>query len=438
MRYPDYIEAPFHFPPFFNVQIAGQPKRLQDLEGALRAQLLGQLASTGIRPGDTVAIGVGSRGIDRLAEIVGIICRCVIEIGAKPYIVPAMGSHGGATAEGQKALLASLGITEESCAAPIQSTMDTVQLGTLHGEVPVYYSKDAFQMDHALCINRIKPHTKFKAPLESGLVKMLCVGMGKHDGALAYHRFSLKYGFYELMETLGNILIKKSNVRLGIGIIENAQDEVMVTEVLPAKAFLTKEPGLLQLAKEHFPSLPLRQVDVLVVGNIGKEISGAGMDPNVTGRAFDLKESDFRPIMDATRVAILRLSGRSDGNALGLGNADFITETLFQTMDYEKTVINGLTSTSLHKAFIPIRMPTEEKAIQACFTTLGPVLPKTVRAVIIKDTLHVADFWASAALRAELEKLPGARLSEAVGLQFDANGTLVHPVLQPSSSLRSD
>jgi hypothetical protein len=182
---------------------------------------------------------------------------------------------------------------------------------------------------------------------------------------------------------------------------------------------------LLTLAKENLPVLPFRNLDVLVVGRIGKEISGAGMDPNVTGRAFDLMESDFSENLNITRVAILRVSEGSDGNAIGLGNADIITEAVFEKMNYEKTLMNALTSSSLHKAFIPVRLPTEKKAIQACFTTIGPKTPDAVRAVIIRDTLHVTDFMASSALHHELEKMPHARISAPGSLDFDDNDRLL-------------
>ena len=171
--------------------------------------------------------------------------------------------------------------------------METIQIGTVFDHVPVFYAKAALELDHAICINRIKLHTKFKAPLESGLLKMLCVGMGKHDGALAYHRYALKYGFFDLLKAMGALIVNQTNIRFGIGIVENSYDKIMAAEVVPAHHFFEKESLLLKLAKDHFPSLPLKQIDALIIGCIGKEISGAGMDPNVTGRAFDFKESDF-------------------------------------------------------------------------------------------------------------------------------------------------
>jgi hypothetical protein len=425
MRYPDFIEKPFDFPPFFHVHMEYPRQQIQDLGAEFALRLDEAIPSAGICRGQTVAVGVGSRGIDRLPELVRMVCGRLTAMGARPVIIPAMGSHGGATAPGQKAVLASLGVTESACSAPIRSSMETVRIGTALEEVPVYYSKDALGLDHSIFINRVKPHTKFKAPIESGLLKMLCVGMGKHDSALSYHRWALKHGFYETQAAMGQVVMEKSNFRFAVGVVENAYDKLMTVEVVRANRIFEREPGLLALAKEHLPKLPVRDLDVLAIRRIGKEISGAGMDPNVTGRAYDLMESDFSETLSVTRVTVLGLSKKSDGNAIGLGNSDFITEALFQELDYEKTVMNALTSTSLHKAFIPIRMPTEEKAIQACFTTLGPKTPEAVRAIILEDSLNVANFMASSALRPELENIAHARLGDDLQLAFDIQGRLV-------------
>jgi hypothetical protein len=346
-------------------------------------------------------------------------------MGALPVIIPAMGSHGGATGPGQEEILAALEVTESACGAPVRSSMSAIQIGTALGEVPVFFSKDALDLDHSILINRVKPHTKFKAPIESGLLKMLCVGMGKHDGALSYHQWALQYGFHEIQTAMGKVVMEKSNFRFAVGVVENAYDKVMAAEVVPAHRLIERESALLALAKAHMPRLPVGNLDVLVIRRIGKEISGAGMDPNITGRAFDLMESDFSHILTATRVAVLGLSEKSDGNAIGLGNADIITEALFREMNYQKTIMNALTSNSLHKAFIPVRMPTEEKAIQACFTTLGPKPAEKVRAVILDDTLHIHRFLASSALRCELEQLSNARLDQDSRLSFDDTGRLV-------------
>jgi hypothetical protein len=292
------------------------------------------------------------------------------------------------------------------------------------GEVPLYYSKDALAMEHSIVINRIKPHTKFRGPAESGILKMLCIGMGKHSGALAYHNWAMKYGFYPLLREMGTALAEVANFRFGLAVVENAFDRPLAITGVAAERLIEEEAQLNAMANTHIPRLPFKELDVLVVCRIGKEISGAGMDPNVTGRAFDLMESDFSEILKAKRVAVLDLSAKTGGNAIGLGNADIITEKVFQMLDYEATLMNALTSLSLHKAFIPVRMPNDRKAIQACFTTIGPVPAEEVRAVVIRDTLHLSEFWASRALRHEIDAIPEAEIAATAPLVFDASGNL--------------
>jgi hypothetical protein len=428
MRYPSYIESDYPFPDFFHARICYPEDHVQDVEAALRRTLADVLPGSGIQAGDRVALGVGSRGITGLASMVRIVCDVLKEAGARPIIIPAMGSHGSAMAEGQEKVLRTLNISPETCGADILSTMAVVRAALVFGEVPVFFSKDALAAEHSICINRIKPHTKFKADVESGLLKMLCVGMGKHEGALSYHRWALKYGFAELVKEMGRAVIENTNFRFGIGIVENAWDQPLTVEAVPGNRIPDREPALLELARKHFPRIPLTQADALIIGQIGKDISGAGMDPNVTGRAFDLKETGFSEIFKAGRVGILNLSEKTRGNAIGLGNADFITEKVFNRMDYEATLMNALTSMSLHKAFIPIRLPNDQKVIQACFTTIGPIPPENVQAVIIRDTRHAAEFWATRAVTPLLETIKVEFLEKTI-LSFDKAGNLKTPDL---------
>jgi len=425
MRYPAFIESDFDFPQFQHVRMNFNREAIGDVAAAVNRALDGVLPASGIRAGDRVAVGVGSRGIDQLAAMVRAVCLRLREAGARPTIIPAMGSHGGATAEGQLAVLHRLGVTEEACGAPLLSSLDVAQVGAVFGEVPLYYSKDALAMEHSIAINRIKPHTKFRGPAESGILKMLCIGMGKHQGALAYHNYAMKYGFYPLLREMGTALAAAGNFRFGLAVVENAFDRPLAITGVTAERLIEEETQLNALANTHIPRLPFKELDVLVVCQIGKEISGAGMDPNVTGRAFDLMESDFSEILRAARVAVLNLSAKTGGNAIGLGNADIITEKVFQALDYEATLMNALTSLSLHKAFIPVRMPNDRKAIQACFTTIGPAPAEEVRAVIIRDTLHLSEFWASRALRKEIDAIPEAEIVATAPLAFDPAGNLL-------------
>ncbi|WP_020589745.1 lactate racemase domain-containing protein [Desulfobacter curvatus] len=425
MRYPGYLEKKFNFPGFYRVKLALPSMALPDPAKDLKAQLDQALDQSPIEPGQTVAVGVGSRGINKIAAMVRQICRSIKDKGAHPVIIPAMGSHGSATPEGQEKTLAKLGVTPDACQATIASQMDAVEVGRVFDAVPVYFSKKAMEADHSICINRIKPHTKFKGDVESGLYKMLVVGMGKHKGALTYHNFALKYGFHKLLKAMGDTIIEQTNLCLGIGVVEDAYDQIMKIEVIPAAQISTREPDLLALAKAHFPSLPYKNLDLLVVRQIGKEISGSGMDPNVTGRTCDLMEDDFSQSLCAKRLVILDLSPNTAGNAIGLGNADIITEKVFAGMDYQATIMNALTAMSLKKASIPVRLPSEEKAIQAGFQTIGPVPPEKVRAVIIKDTMHTTDFLVSEALARETQKLSYLKEMAPCRIAFSSSEELV-------------
>ena len=430
MRYPDYIEAPFEFPPVHRVRMNPPRSPLTDVSSAVKAALASVWAESGIRPGDRVAVGVGSRGITRLPEMVRALCEGLRDGGARPFILPAMGSHGGATAEGQEQVLARLGVTQAACGAPVRPSMAAVRIGTAFESVPVYFSETALNADHSICINRIKPHTKFKAPLESGIFKMLCIGMGKHEGALAYHRHALRHGFYPLLRAIGEAVMARSNFRFGIAVVEDARDDPIRIEGLPISGMLQRERELLRLAVGRMARLPFESADVLVIGRIGKEISGAGMDPNITGRAVDLREDDFSGCFSASRIAVLSLSAKTAGNAVGVGNADIITERVFREIDYEATVMNALTGISLHKANIPVRLPSDEKAVQACFTTIGPVPPTSVRAVFIRDTRHLTEFWATPPLIEGLEGGPETEVGPPTDLRFDDEGNLIDPPIR--------
>lgn len=428
MRYPPFIEADLDFPDFWHVIMHHPRPRVDDIPAAVSEALARVMEGTGLRKGDRVAIGVGSRGIANLALMVRTLVAELKRRGAVPFIVPAMGSHGGATAKGQQAVLARLGVTESDCGAPVYPDMATETVGHVLGGVPVPFARTALQAAHTIAVNRVKPHTKFKGALESGIAKMLCVGLGKHDGAMTYHREAMQYGFLPLLKAMAGELRGLTNFRGAIGVVENAYDETCRIEAVRGDSLFTQEEKLLEEAKGHLPRLPFRELDLLVIGQIGKEISGAGMDPNVTGRAFDLMESDFSEQLEATRVAILDLSPGTGGNAIGLGNADIITEKVFRAMDYEVTLMNALTSLSLHKAFIPVRLPSDRKAVQAGFTTLGPVAPQEVRAAIIQDTLHPNVFLASAALIDELRHNPAAEIiAGPAPLTFDDDDNLVAP-----------
>lgn len=426
MECPLFIHENRVIPEFYRVVMNYPHSSITDVELAVNNSIdQMKFEQCGIMPGQSVAIGVGSRNIAHLPMMVKTLCDRVKAAGAVPVIVPAMGSHGGAEATGQIKVLESLGITEKSSGTVIRSSMEVVQIDTALDGVPVFFSRDALAMDHCVVINRIKPHTKFKGDVESGIYKMLCIGMGKHQGAVALHQAALRHGFHNVIKAAGNSIIRHTNIRFALGIVENQHEEPFEIKAMLAKDLFFEEARLLKAAKAHFPQLPFKHLDALIIKNIGKDISGSGMDPNVTGRAYDLMEDDFSVNLSVTRIALLDLSEKSGGNAIGLGNADIITEKLFKKMDYEKTLINAFTSTSLRKAFIPVRLDSEQSAVKAAFFTAGIKNTDQIRAVIIRDTRYIAEFWASSSLLNELTEIPEASIEEKCSLSFSDRGDIV-------------
>lgn len=425
MKFPAYLTDKIELPDFYRITQHKTEKGLRCISESVTISLDQILPSSNIKKGESVALLVGSRGISNLSEIVTAVCQKLKQIGALPVIVPAMGSHGGAVADGQRKVLETLGISEDVCGVPVRSSMDVVTAGSVLDNLPVWFSKDAAESDHTICINRIRPHTKFKGSVESGLYKMLCIGAGKHLGAEACHQAALRHGFSPVIKAAGDLILERMNVRFGIAVIEDAGGETMKIDTIPAGDLYLRESELLDIAKAEFPKLPVKKLDALIIQKIGKDVSGSGMDPNVTGRAYDLMEDDFSGNLDVTRVAILDLTEKTDGNGIGLGNADIITEKLFQKLDYEKTLTNALTSLSLRKAFIPVRLPDDRMAIRASLTTSGLPDILAARAVIIENTKKLDRFFASEALLDELAADPNLSIQEKVALSFDAAGNLV-------------
>lgn len=425
MECPVFVHENKVIPEFYRVVMNYPHSSITNVELAVNNSLDHVIDQCGIMPGQSVAIGIGSRNITHLPMMVKTLCDRIKAIGAVPVIVPAMGSHGGAEATGQIKVLESLGVTETSIGTEIRSSMEVVQIDTILDGIPVFFSRDALAMDHCVVINRIKPHTKFKGDVESGIYKMLCIGMGKHQGATTLHQAALRHGFHSVIKAAGDSLIRHSNIRFALGIVENQYDEPFEIKAMPARDFFSEEARLLKAAKAYFPRLPFKRLDALIIKTIGKDISGSGMDSNVTGRAYDLMEDDFSVNLSVTRIALLDLSEKSGGNAIGLGNADIITEKLFKKIDYDKTLVNALTSTSLRKAFIPIRLDTDESAIKTAFFTAGVKDSKQIRAVIIRDTRHVTEFWVSSALIVELAGIPEASIKEKCTLSFSENGDIM-------------
>ncbi len=397
--------------------------RIEDVAAELTDKLRQPGGVDRIRPGNRVAIAVGSRGVDQIAELTRVTVAEVKRVGGEPFIVPSMGSHGGATAEGQAEVLAQLGVTEETVGAPIRSSMDVVQLGALPNGLPVYADRIATEeADAIIVINRVKPHTAFRAPIESGLLKMISIGLGKQKGAEATHQ--LGFGLMgENVPAMAEMMMSKLPIIFGVATVENAFDQVCRIEVVPAEEMRAREPELLQEAKARMPRLLFDQIDVLVIDWIGKNISGDGMDPNITGR-FPTPYAHGGP--DVNKMVVCDVTPHSHGNANGIGTADFASQRIVDKMDRVATYANGLTSTVVAPTKIPTTLPNDRYALKAAVKTCNILDYTQVRLVRIKDTLHLGEIEISEALLTEAQEHPDIEvLIPARELAFDAEGNLI-------------
>jgi hypothetical protein len=310
-------------------------------------------------------------------------------IGAVPFIVPAMGSHGGGTVEGQLKMLSSLGITENSVGVPIRATMETVIVAQTTNGFPVHFDRFAAAADHVFVVGRVKPHTRFVGPVESGLHKMMLIGLGKHEGAKIYHRGILTMSFPEIISAVAEQVLKVCRICGGLAILENAEDETALLEAVRPEAFKTREPELLKLANTWLPRLPFSEVDLLIVDRIGKNISGVGMDANVVGRKFnDHAATDFDSAK-CRRILVRSLTEETCGNATGIGMAEFTTQRCVDQIDHEITRINCITGNHPEAAMIPITLPDDASAVDSALQTIGMIEPENARVIQISDTLHL-------------------------------------------------
>jgi len=396
-----------------------------DIPGTVRRTLESLALEKRIRPGQTVALTAGSRGIANIAVILRETVRFLRQLGAEPFIVPAMGSHGGATAEGQRRVLESYGITEAFVEAPIRASMDVVSLGTTAEGYPVMLDRFASEADHIGVIGRVKPHTGFHGPIESGLLKMLMIGLGKHAGATRYHRILLEQPYDQVVRSVARHILARKSVPFGLAIVENAYDETALIEAVPPERFEQREEQLLQLARRWLPRLPWSQADLLIVDEIGKEISGSGMDTNVVGRKRALKSASDIPQPEMRLIFVRHLSEKTHGNATGIGLADFTTARLVRRMDYRATVINCLTAGYPAGAFIPVYFETDREVLDAALSIVAPDDPSSARVLRIRNTLRLEIVQASEACwKAGPPQTRCATIEPPRPLTFDADGNL--------------
>jgi hypothetical protein len=373
-----------------------------------------------VRPGERIAVAVGSRGMADLPVLVSQTVAWIKVQGGVPFIVPAMGSHGGATAEGQAAVLARYGIMEESVGAPVRSSMDVVELPRGASDTPVYFDRLASESDGTILINRIKPHTSFHGRYESGLMKMMAVGLGKHAQALAIHALGVE-GLREVMPEVGRQILNHANVRLGLGTVENAYEEIMLVRALPAADIPGEEPLLLEVSRRNMPRLPVGNVDVLVVDEMGKNISGLGMDPNIIGR-LKIRGQPEPEWPDIRMIVIRDLTTETDGNAAGMGLADIITRRAYDKIDFQSTYANVLTTGFLERAKVPIVAATDREAVELACRSAGVRGEQDVRLIRIRNTLRLDELQVSAAVLEEIKDHAGVTLLGEITPVWDRNG----------------
>jgi len=395
--------------------------RVADVPRAVAEALAG--ADLKITRGDTVAVGAGSRGIANIGIIVGATVRWLKDLGARPFVFPAMGSHGGGTPEGQLSVLEHYGITESTMGCPIRATMEVVQVGEALG-LPVWLDRRASEADWIGLVNRIKPHTDFKGAIESGLFKMMTIGLGKHKGAIQYHRANIHHGYETVITAVGREILSRARIGFGLGIIENGHDETARIEAFNAQDLEAGERRLLKDAREWMARLPFKQMDVLIVEEMGKNISGAGMDTNVIGRTTNPHEP-FPADPRILWIVALDLTDESYGNATGIGCADFATRRLVDKIDMKPTLINCITACEPGAAKVPPTYETDREAIETALSCIGLTPPEKARVVRIKNTLLLGEIEASEALLPEIAgRADLTQLGEPAPLAFDAAGRL--------------
>ena len=398
---------------------------LTDLPAAIHAELERINAAAIVRPGETVAITAGSRGVANVATAVKAAADYLKTIGAKPFVVPAMGSHGGATPEGQRSVLEHYGITEATVGVPVKATMEVVELGKTPDRLPVFLDRHAAEADHVVPLNRIKAHTDFNGSVESGVMKMIVIGLGKQRGANFYHRAFFQYGFEHVITAVGSFILDTGKIAFGMGLIENAHEETAKAVAMPAAQLLQTERELLVEAKSLMGRLPFDELDLLIVDWTGKNISGTGMDTNVIGRMMQ----NFEP--EPAKPAILRifvrdLTEESDGNATGIGLADFTTTRLVDKIDRHSTYMNGITALGPQKSKIPFYYDTDREAIEVALSTIGLTKPENARVIRIESTLKLTELDISEALVEDAQLHSSLKvIGETQPFQFDATSNLL-------------
>ncbi|NBK20734.1 MAG: DUF2088 domain-containing protein [Spirochaetia bacterium] len=397
------------------------PTCIKDIPSAVEGEITKPTIAQTIKKGASIAITAGSRGVAHIDVIIKSVVDQVKKLGGVPFIIPAMGSHGGATASGQLEILEGLGITEETMGVPIYSSMEVVPIGTQSDGKTVYIDKFARDADGIIIVGRIKPHTCFRGPFESGLYKMMVIGLGKQKGAEACH----EEGFGRMahnIQTFGDVVLEKSPILFGLAIVENAFDDTALIEAVPRDEIREREPVLLEKSRSLMPGIAIHKIDVLVVDAIGKNFSGDGMDPNITG-SYCTPFACGGP--EVGRYVVMDISEESHGNSIGAGMADISTKRLFDKVDFDAAYPNALTCTVLKGVRIPVIMKSDEAALKAAIFSCVGADKANPRIVRIPNTSHIEVLYVSEVLKEEVMANPSLELLEDfTPIQFDGQGNI--------------
>ncbi|MSR59661.1 MAG: DUF2088 domain-containing protein [Planctomycetaceae bacterium] len=416
------------FPRMLRVRQKFECPRVDDIPAEVERQLAALKLSDKVKPGQTVAITVGSRGIANIAPLTKAIVAHFKKLKAVPFIVPAMGSHGGGTAEGQRAIVEGYGITEEFVGCEIRSSMETVIIDQTPQGIPVHFDKYAFGADHVVVAGRIKPHTGFVGEIESGLHKMMLIGLGKHAGAKVYHRAILDYSWIEIVSAVAHSVLQKCRIVCGVGFVENAYDETALIAAVAPEDFVRREKELLILAKAWLPRLPFKKVDLLIIDEIGKDISGSGMDTNVVGRKYNDHRATENDTVAVKTIFIRGLTEATHGNACGLGMSEFTNQRTIDSVDRRITAINAITGGHPPAAATPISFETDRDVLENALPTIGLTDPEHAKIVQISNTLHLAEVLVSDVYLSEIEKRDDLEIIDGPHeMEFDDDGNL-YPV----------
>jgi hypothetical protein len=414
------------YPLMFRVRQQFAGPRLDDVPAEVHRQLATLQLQRRIQPGQSVAVTAGSRGIQNIHLVIKAIVEHLQSIGAKPFIVPAMGSHGGGTAEGQRAIVEGYGMTEEFLGCPIRATMETVIVTQTAEGIPVHFDRHAYEADHVFVCGRIKPHTNFVGDIESGLMKMMLIGLGKHEGAKIYHRAIMDYSFGQIVLSVANQVLEKCRIVGGLGIVENGYDETALIAAVPPEEFESREKQLLVQAKDWMPRLPFNYVDVLVIEQIGKNISGAGMDTNVVGRKFNDHKAADDEFPKVKRIFVRGLTEETHGNAAGIGIAEFTNHRTIAEINQKITKINCLTGGHPTGAMMPVAYETDREVLDGALSVIGLKQAPESQILWIANTLHLAEVECSVAYLDEARTRKDLEiLTEPRELLFDDAGNLL-------------